>query len=157
MCTIISIRICTNLTKTRGEYKKFYKTDLIRFKREKQEKVTSDYKEHRVYKWLSVRNDLPYFIKKRRPIRKPKQYTIDKTSGESTSESDYSQESHLTRQPGGASDSLQPFLETALPEEPGIRNRYQSRHGLSGGDTSRDVGRRVVPFGARGRPPRQQR
>ncbi|CAH2247993.1 Hypothetical predicted protein, partial [Pelobates cultripes] len=67
---------------------KEYKTNLIRFKREKQEKVKNDYTEHRVYRWLSGQNEAPRFTRNRRPIRRPRQYTIDKTSADSTSDSD---------------------------------------------------------------------
>ncbi|CAH2295723.1 Hypothetical predicted protein, partial [Pelobates cultripes] len=59
---------------------KQYKTDLVRFKREKQEKVAADYKEHTVYRWLSGHSERPRFARKRRFIRKPRQFTIDKTS-----------------------------------------------------------------------------
>ncbi|CAH2319719.1 Hypothetical predicted protein, partial [Pelobates cultripes] len=126
---------------------KNYKTDLVRFKREKQEKVTADYKEHRVYRWLSGKSDVPYFIKKRRPIRKPRQFTIDKTSGESTSESELVHDSFPVRKPGNTSGIAQPFLETASAEEFPIRTRYQNRHAISGGDTLLDVDKRGAPSG----------
>ncbi|CAH2249770.1 Hypothetical predicted protein [Pelobates cultripes] len=133
---------------------KNYKTDLIRFKKDKQEKVTADYKEHRVYKWLSGTSDLPRFARKRRPIRKPRHYTIDKTSGNSSSESE---QSSWDRERVISNSQAQSFLEDSNPANPGIRTRHQSKITSSEGGQLRDEDRRDVPSGGRGRPPRQRR
>ncbi|CAH2300962.1 Hypothetical predicted protein, partial [Pelobates cultripes] len=68
-----------------------YRNDLIRFKKqkvEKVEKVNFDYTHHQVYHWISgERRRLP-FQRNRQRTRKPQFLSIDTSSADSTSETD---------------------------------------------------------------------
>ncbi|CAH2222412.1 Hypothetical predicted protein [Pelobates cultripes] len=65
-----------------------YRNDLIRFKKQKVEKVNFDYTHHQVYHWISgERRRLP-FQRNRQRTRKPQFLSIDTSSADSTSETD---------------------------------------------------------------------
>ncbi|CAH2294778.1 Hypothetical predicted protein [Pelobates cultripes] len=127
---------------------KEYKTDQVRFKREKVEKVKADYSEDRVYKWLNGHNEQPRFARNRRPIRKPRQFTINRTSAESTSDFDNQ------RRPENSGPSVH-FLERGNTST-GITTRQQSRQEFKANNTSLDVDRGATHSGARGRHPRRR-
>ncbi|CAH2272508.1 Hypothetical predicted protein [Pelobates cultripes] len=66
-----------------------YKNELIRFKKQKLEKVNNDYKYHQVYRWLGGSHDnYRPNTRFRTKIRKPSFQTVDASSGDSTSDPD---------------------------------------------------------------------
>ncbi|CAH2273694.1 Hypothetical predicted protein [Pelobates cultripes] len=65
-----------------------YRNDLIRFKKQKVEKVNFDYTHHQVYHWISGERRRPTFNRNKQRIRKPQFISIETSSADSTSETD---------------------------------------------------------------------
>ncbi|CAH2222003.1 Hypothetical predicted protein, partial [Pelobates cultripes] len=66
-----------------------YRNDLIKFKKQKLEKVNYDYTHHQVYHWLSGgERRRPQFLRQKTKIRKPQFMSIDTSSAESMSEAE---------------------------------------------------------------------
>ncbi|CAH2301338.1 Hypothetical predicted protein [Pelobates cultripes] len=127
-----------------------YKNDLIRFKKQKLEKVNNDYKYHQVYRWLGGAQDnyRPY-SKLRTKIRKPIFQTIDASSGDSTSDLETSED--LKRQ------TSDPFLEKdRYSDEPPGTSRINTR-GIKKADLRGEDRGTVKNTNLTSKPPRMRR
>ncbi|CAH2221848.1 Hypothetical predicted protein [Pelobates cultripes] len=133
-----------------------YRNDLIRFKKqkvEKVEKVNFDYTHHQVYHWISgERRRLP-FQRNRQRTRKPQFLSIDTSSADSTSETD----TRATSSQGGLiRDTQQTQSSTFLGAERHTNDppgKYQrTRRGSKDADLSEeDRGTRSI--NTRSKPP----
>ncbi|CAH2223277.1 Hypothetical predicted protein [Pelobates cultripes] len=65
-----------------------YRNDLIRFKKQKLERVNFDYTHHQVYHWLCGERRKPNFSRYKQKVRKPQFLSIDTSSADSTSETE---------------------------------------------------------------------
>ncbi|CAH2293701.1 Hypothetical predicted protein [Pelobates cultripes] len=91
-----------------------YRNDLIRFIKQKVEKVNFDYTHHQVYHWISGERRRPPFQRNRQRVRKPQFLSIDTSSADSTSETDIRT---MTGHRGSTRDTLQSQSSTFLGME----------------------------------------
>lgn len=126
-----------------------YRTDLIRFKREKLDKVHADYADHRVYRWLSGDSSRNNFVARPR-IRKPARSTIDYTSGESASDNEVTV-AHTDSQSHAIGHRT--FLDRNL----GLHREVVGSPLCTGLADVPDVASRGKRGGTRGRPPRMRK
>ncbi|XP_063289529.1 cyclic nucleotide-gated olfactory channel-like [Pelobates fuscus] len=132
---IIRLRTGHKLQQNLKEEVAKYQNELIKFKKQKLERVQQDYRDHTVYKWLTGGQYRQRRPKKR--ILKPRIPTIDVTSGESASDNEAS------RQPQKV------FLETTGGATT-TRSRSKSQDEVTSGED-----KEVRRLGNRSKPPRK--
>ncbi|CAH2252896.1 Hypothetical predicted protein [Pelobates cultripes] len=111
-----------------------YRNDLIRFKKQKLERVNYDYTHHQVYHWLSGERRRPQFQRQKIRVRKPQFMSIDTSSAESASESEGIRMDRLSTSQVPVHTFLEGDQHSNDPPITSIHSRGNVDPDLSGGD-----------------------